>query len=147
MHDRCVMEVEAPTESSLPKTNLAVLEFVEDQRSSPPALHGQGELIRRRNFVEPERDALSKYRDTDREVRVIPKAGENHFSDGYRQDSEEVRIGHEQGSFKWHRLTELLLGGACSVAVKIETVSVQVLNGELSQSPGLFLQWLHDLRA
>src|SRR6266550_5891757 len=38
------------------------------------------------------------------------------------------------------------LGAACSVTVKIETVSVQVLNGELPQTPGLFLQWLHDLR-
>src|SRR5207249_3925938 len=34
-----------------------------------------------------------------------------------------------------------------SVTVKIEAVSVQVLNGELPQTPGLFLQWLHDLRA
>jgi hypothetical protein len=35
---------------------------------------------------------------------------------------------------------------SCSVTVKIETVSVPVLNGELPQSPGLLLQWFHDLR-
>src|SRR5256885_1255466 len=36
--------------------------------------------------------------------------------------------------------------GASSVTVKIETVSVQVLNGELPQTPGLCLQRFHDLR-
>ena len=35
--------------------------------------------------------------------------------------------------------------GACSITVKIEAVSVQVYKRELPQTPGLFLQRLHDL--
>ena len=33
-----------------------------------------------------------------------------------------------------------------SITVKIEPVSVQVVNGELPQTPGLFFKWLDDLR-
>ena len=39
-----------------------------------------------------------------------------------------------------------LTGGAGSVTVKIETVAVQVLHGELPETPGLLLQRFHDVR-
>src|SRR2546426_8668962 len=47
---------------------------------------------------------------------------------------------HVSTSARWQRHQ------GCSVTVNIKTVAVEVLNGELPQTPGLFLQSLHDPR-